>query len=408
MKNQTIVALSLLGHLIISLPSAYSDTGLGKELSQPKLAIVESVVGSYTDEDLQAALDDYFQVSPLEEATLKIVERVDGIFRTDQITQIDAGMHSFIFDNGLTRKDKLAALFAVFQNSGGNSNKQKYILDTLSAFKPIELTEVLIEKYRGCGDIECARSILTTLESASSLGSVGYTRLQPDQLRYTSFMTEKIYALAEQETRPELLPLVQGIVGDEKAETIHNQLPLSLETDSEVRTTASKSIVRLLGSAELTEQGVALVGQKLEETQDLEQRQWALNTIYSAVRELPLSIQVKKSLKPLLERYGPQEASADNLIGYVEWLRAYASVSSLANDGTEAYRSVFRKKFVSGTVNTKMALLLYGSDNLVGLTAKEKGDARAVLLQYAEALPDSSPEKKKRKAVVSNFDRLMQ
>jgi hypothetical protein len=405
MKKLVIASLSLLSSVIIFQESGYGEPTLPGEPSQVTPIEVFSVIGAYTDEELETALDDYFNVTPLGAAQLHVEKRIDAIFETGKIPQIDESMHRFIFDNALTRQDKLAALFSVFRKSAGNSDKQRYILDTLSAFKPIELTDLLIREYRECRDIENARSIFRTLESASLLGSVGYTKLRPEQLRYASFMTEKIYQVAKQETRVELLPLTQGMISDEEVATSPIHSSDSLKADGKKAISGFQSIEDLLGSAELTSERVAHLRHKLEEIKDPEERQSALNILYSAVREVPFSDESKKLLRPIVEKYGPKAASVENLIGYIEWLRAYASVLTLTNDDTEAYRSVFREKFISGTVDTKLALLLYAGECLTGLTPQDKAAARAAISEYAGTLPDKSPEKRISSVALSEFDK---
>jgi hypothetical protein len=352
---------------------------------------LKSVVGSYTSEELEAALDDYFEVFQISSAPDALTQRVEGIFMTDQIPQIDAQMHNLIFDNGITRNAKLAALFAAFEKSEGNFNKQAYMLDTMGAIRPIELTDSLISAYRGCSDIPCTQSILSTLSSASKIETRGYKTFNPTQAKFVSTLTTKIFNLAEDERRIELWPQVQEIIGSERAAKILKERLMNASSDKDFL--SSKYIEALLGQEHLGTNEILQISERLEQIKDPTQKQNALNSIYSAVRELPLSSEAKVALRPIFEQIKPKDPSPSDFVSYIEWLKAYAAAVTLGSENNvNDFAGIFRDNFIKGSTHIKMAILLYGSEFLLSLTAQEKANAESDLNIYIKPLAADSVE----------------
>ena len=351
-----------------------------------------AVPGSYTDEDLVAAVDDYFAIpqarQPLEPVDASLLARVRRAFNSEDISQIDAAIHAFIFDNGVTRGQKLAVLWQLVGEYTGYDAPQSYLLDTLGAFRPVELTQQLIQMYESCVSDECFRKTLLALTDGASLVRVGHDRLSPEQERYALSEAEHLNALITRElSAPRSADALKDVslaaldlFGNEAALPMLDEVLArdAQALDGLLPAYADSILLRPSVPPEL----LSILVQRVSSAPAGPNFDRAVNAIYAALSDPDFSAENRALLKDFVAAREPHDASGSD---YTDWLSAYAATFG---PGEAVRNEVAKEKLLTADARARATIALDYTQLLKDLTPSQRED---ILRTLHAALAPLSP-----------------
>lgn len=122
----------------------------------------------FSSEDLKKNLTDYSVIAASNIKTINIAAIAGGlleVFGSRNVHQIDAAFKEFIMDSHVSRGEKLAVLMSVLTRASGDEN-QKYVLDVIGAFHPIEVIPELIRFFETSQSTNVKASVVATVGKA--------------------------------------------------------------------------------------------------------------------------------------------------------------------------------------------------------------------------------------------------
>lgn len=162
-KKISIILVSIVSVALMTLTIFFLFSEEAEEKRKSKIDALQNDL--LIEESAIAKNDkDFYKVSIKKELNTLSKNRINGTrtyvntikkllaMKSPDFHKLDKAMHSLLMAKGITRIDKIDAIWDMIEEIGFDSEeKNKYLLDSLSTLKPIELTQKLINAY---GDIK--------------------------------------------------------------------------------------------------------------------------------------------------------------------------------------------------------------------------------------------------------------